>query len=112
MKAEDRATTSIAEQNYVKRGLAKMAIMEDLEKLRSQQVNIGKRVDDLYPAGTLVKVKLRYGQKRLTPAVVADAPAWQDGYIRIKLLNAKDHTRQKIRSVHINCVYYDYEEPR
>lgn len=85
--------------------LLKLSIMAALHDIDKAKIKVENDICRLYPEGMSVIVRIRYGQKKLSPATVVGCPSWSAGCIKVKLDNAKAHSRQKFRSVHVSNVF-------
>jgi len=75
------------------------SLAKTLDKLSTLEAASRGEINRLFPAGEVVEVELRHGQKVLTKGVSGGA-SWGHGCVEVQIDTAKPHSRNKWRRVH------------
>lgn len=79
-------------------------VAECIAAIQSWEKTARGLLDGMYPAGSVIAVRLTGNQKTPSNAEVIWAP-WEDAaHIRVRLLGAKERTRRPFRSIHYTAV--------
>lgn len=73
--------------------------------VETAQARLVEYIACFYPVGSRVQVKLRHGQKNMSPATVVDIEPGYSGTVVVEIDNSKAWSRQLRRSIAISDVF-------